>query len=74
MRRRPPWRKVSLTHGLRFSKLGVRQVTNNLSIYAGFIPDEVPFWSNFEFSDGNGQVNRTYARYTNYTGETAVSV
>jgi hypothetical protein len=37
-------------------------VTNDLSTYRAYIPSasEDPYWSGFRFSDGQGNVNRTY--------------
>jgi hypothetical protein len=38
----------------------------NSGKYATNYPNEDPYWTNFEFSDGAGNVNRTYVR-SNYT-------
>lgn len=57
-----------------FLNTGLRGVTNNLSIYRNMIPtsSENSYWGNFEFSDGQGNVNRTYVSYlTNYSGPLA---
>ncbi len=56
-----------------FQAYNVAQVTINAGryIYATNIPNaaEDPYWSKFIFSDGQGNVGRTYAAYvTNYSG------
>lgn len=54
-----------------FQLYGVGQVTNNLALYRASVPTaaENAFWSNFEFSDAQGQSGKTYVSYvTNYSG------
>ena len=50
---------------------GVAGVSNNLSLYRGYTPGAVenPFFGNFQFSDAQGNVGKTYVSYvTNYSG------
>lgn len=56
-----------------FSNYGLGAVTNNynLGVYQTNIPSttEDAYWGNFQFSDAQGNVNRTYVRFlTNYSG------
>ena len=54
-----------------FASYGLGQVTSNLTAYRSGIPTaaESAYWGNFNFSDGNGQGNKTYVNYlTNYAG------
>lgn len=52
-----------------FVNFGLGGVTNNLSIYRSSIPNEDSYWSNFQFSDAQGHLNKTYVNYvSNYSG------
>lgn len=54
-----------------FQQNGVLNVTNNLGLYATNIPTatENPYWTNFIFTDAQGNTNRTYAAYAySYSG------
>jgi hypothetical protein len=54
-----------------FQNSGLGGVTNNLSIYRAGIPSttEDPYWGKFQFSDGQGAVNKTYVDFIyNYSG------
>jgi hypothetical protein len=54
-----------------FMNNGTVTVANNLNIYRGLIPttSQNSYWGNFQFSDGNGNVNQTYVTYlSNYSG------
>ena len=45
---------------------GYSYVTNNLGVYQGSIPlsSEDPYWANFRFSDGQGNMDQTYVQCT----------
>jgi hypothetical protein len=47
-----------------FANGGLAFITNNLSIYRTLVPTngEDPYWSNYQFSDGLGNVNYTYVQ------------
>jgi len=53
-----------------FQNQGLLTVTNNLSMYRGNIPgDGNSYWSNFQFSDGQGNSGKTYVNYAyTYSG------
>jgi hypothetical protein len=54
-----------------FQAYGLGQVSNNLAIYRTNIPSagENAFWSDYQFSDAQGQSGRTYVSYlNNYSG------
>lgn len=52
--------KVVARMGHDFQNYGLGAVYNNISLYQNSIPSEDPFWSQFTFTDGNGNANRTY--------------
>ncbi len=63
--------KVYARMSYDFQNFGLGGMKNNLALYRTNIPSasESPYWSNFEFSDGRGNANRTYVEFlTNYTG------
>ncbi len=52
-----------------FQNYGSGLVANNLSLYRTNIPSETAYWTNFVFSDAQGNVNQTYVAWlTNYSG------
>jgi Tfp pilus assembly protein PilX len=57
---------------------GLGLVSNNLSLYRGMYPGstsgEDAYWTNFQFSDGQGNQNKTYvSRIATYTGALPIS-
>ena len=63
--------KVYARMAYDFVNFGLGSVTNNLSIYRNSIPSttEDAYWGRFQFSDAQGNVNKTYVNFlTNYTG------
>lgn len=63
--------KVYARMAYDFVSFGLGGVTNNLSIYRNSIPSstEDPYWSNFQFSDAQGNANMTYVSFlSNYSG------
>ena len=54
-----------------FVAFGLGSVVANLALYRTNVPSaaESGYWNNFQFSDGQGNLNRTYVNLlTNYTG------
>ncbi|HEY9175792.1 MAG TPA: hypothetical protein VI136_26225 [Verrucomicrobiae bacterium] len=54
-----------------FQSYGYGAVKNNLDLYRTNIPNstESPYWSDYEFSDAQGNANRTYVGFlTNFNG------
>ena len=62
--------KVVARMGCDFQGYGLGAVAANLGLYQASIPNEVPYWNSFTFSDGNGHTNQTYVAMltNNYTG------
>ena len=62
--------KVFARMAYDFQNQGLGAVYGNIGIYRAYIPNEDPYWANFEFSDGNGHQNATYVSLltNNYTG------
>jgi hypothetical protein len=63
--------KVYARMSYDFQGYGVLGVSNNLSLYRTNIPSvsESPFWANFQFSDAQGNVGKTYVNYVySYAG------
>jgi hypothetical protein len=62
--------KVVARMGYDFQNFGPGAVIGNLDLYRSGIPNEDSYWSAFEFSNGNGQLNQTYVMMlsSNYTG------
>ena len=64
--------KVFARMAYDFQSFGVAGVSNNCStIYRGYVPTttENSFWANFQFSDAQGNVGKTYVSYVySYTG------
>lgn len=46
-----------------FQSSGLGLVTNNLAMYRTNVPSEDPYWSQFLFTDGQGNTNQTYVNY-----------
>lgn len=54
-----------------FAAYGPGLVSNNLALYQTNYPNinDNPYWTNFSFSDGQGNLNHTYVAFeSNYTG------
>jgi hypothetical protein len=63
--------KVFVRMAYDYQAYGLGLVTNNLALYRMSVPTaaEDPFWGGFQFSDAQGNVDRTYVGFlTNYTG------
>lgn len=62
--------KVVARIGVDFQNFGLGAVYANMSQYQSSIPNEDSFWSNFTFSNGSGQANRTHVSLltNNYAG------
>ncbi len=63
--------KVYARMAYDFQSFGVAGVSNNLSIYRGYVPTtaENSFWNNFSFSDAQGNSGKTYVSFSYaYTG------
>jgi len=52
--------KVVARMGHDFQNYGPGAVAANINLYRNSIPDEDSFWTQFAFSDGQGNANRTY--------------
>jgi hypothetical protein len=63
--------KVVARMGYDFQSYGVGGVSQNLSLYRTNVPNAIedPYWTNFVFSDGQGNAGQVYVGHvTNYTG------
>ncbi len=63
--------KVYARMAYDFVNFGLGAVTNNLSNYRDSYPNstEDPYWGSFQFSDAQGNLNKTYASFvSNYIG------
>ena len=63
--------KVFARMAYDFQNYGLGAITNHLGVYWTNIPNatENPYWTNFIFSDAQGNLNQTYVNFlTNYTG------
>src|SRR5664280_1280497 len=63
--------KVFARMAFDFQNFGLGGITNHLGVYWTNIPNasENPYWTNFIFSDAQGNLNQTYVNFlANYTG------
>jgi hypothetical protein len=63
--------KVYARMAYDFASYGIAQVTTNLASYRSGVPNttEDAYWGNFDFANGQGQVNATYVGFlSNYSG------
>jgi hypothetical protein len=52
-----------------FQSYGPSQVSRNLSIYQTNIPNENAYWNNYQFTDAQGNVGKTFVNFAyNYSG------
>ena len=63
--------KVAARVKFDFESTGLPQVAANLDIYRSYVPTtgENPYWANYQFTDGQGNNNKTYFNLlSNYSG------
>src|SRR5579859_3195987 len=56
--------KVLSRMAVDFANGGEQLLSNNLAIYQSMVPTsaESPYWTNFQFSDGQGNANATFVK------------
>ena len=63
--------KVAAKVKYDFETVGMPQVAANLDIYRSYVPTtaENAYWANYQFSDGQGNIGKTYFNFlSNYSG------